>query len=86
MSDASDEPVRIFLGGKPLDAERDETVIAAIARSDPETAGALRAGNRALSDSRGVVVPLDTVVHGGAIFRVVSGPVPRTQNTSPAAD
>lgn len=86
MSDHIHQPVRIFLNGKSVDAERDETVIAAIGRSDPDTARALRAGGRALSDSRGVVVPLDTVVHGGAIFRVVSGREPRGQNSSQSSD
>lgn len=86
MSDHTDEPVRIFLNGRPLDAKRDETVITAIARSDPKTAGALRAGGRALADSRGVAVPLETVVHGGAIFRVVSGQGPRSQSSSRRSD
>jgi hypothetical protein len=31
------------------------------------------AGERALTDSRGLAAAPDTPVHGGAIFRVVSG-------------
>src|SRR6185312_5603034 len=69
---ASAEPVRIFVNATPLDAQRGETVIDAIARWDGTLAATLRAGERALADNRGLVTPLDTVVHGGAIFRVVS--------------
>ena len=66
------EPVRIFVNAKPLDAKPGEAVIDAIARWDETIASTLRAGERALADNRGIVTPLETVVHGGAIFRVVS--------------
>jgi hypothetical protein len=66
------EPVRIFVNATPLDARRGEPVIEAIARWDDALASTLKAGERALADNRGLVTPLDTVVYGGAIFRVVS--------------
>lgn len=69
---APSEPVRIFLNGVPLDAERGETVLDAISRWDGALAAQLRDGARALADNRGLVTGLDTVVYGGAIFRVVS--------------
>jgi len=66
------EPVRIFVNAKSVDARPGETVIDAIDRWDAAVAGTLRAGERALADNRGLVAPLDTIVYGGAIFRVVS--------------
>ena len=66
------DPVRIFVNAKPVDAEPGDSVLAAIARWDADIAEQLQTGKRALADSRGLVTPLDTIVHGGAIFRVVS--------------
>lgn len=64
--------IRIFVNAKPVDAQPGDTVIGAIARWDAGMADSLQSGARALADSRGLVTPLDTPVHGGAIFRVVS--------------
>jgi len=64
--------IRIFVNAKPVDAQPQDTVIDAITRWDAGMADSLRTGARALADSRGIVAPLDTPVHGGAIFRVVS--------------
>jgi hypothetical protein len=38
----------------------------------PDDAAGLEAGRLRLTDSRGLPVPSDTVVSGGAIFRVVA--------------
>jgi hypothetical protein len=81
----STEPVRIFVNAKPVDAEPGEAVIDAIARWDADIAATLRAGSRALADNRGIVTPLETIVHGGAIFRVVSARQLRA-NDDPFAD
>lgn len=81
MSEATRTRVRIFLDAEPVDAERDEPVIAAIARFNPAMERALRDGARSLADSRGLVVPFDTIVHGGAIFRIVSGRASRGTST-----
>jgi hypothetical protein len=64
--------IRIFVNAAPVDAQSGDTVLDAIARWDAGMAETLRTGTRALADSRGLVAPLDTPVHGGAIFRVVS--------------
>jgi hypothetical protein len=66
------EPIRIFVNAAPVDAEPGDSIIEAIARWNAATADALRSGQRALADSRGIVAPLDMPVHGGAIFRIVS--------------
>jgi len=72
MAGLTDEFVRIFVNARPVDAAPNETVLSAIARWDAGIAAQLERGERALADSRGLVAPLDTVVYGGAIYRVVS--------------
>ncbi len=64
--------VRIFVNSRPVDGEPGESVIGAISRWDSELAEQLNTGKKALSDSRGLSIALDTVVYNGAIFRVVS--------------
>ena len=66
------DPIRIFVNARPVDAQPGDTVFSAIERWDPAIAATLRDGTRALADSRGLATPLETPVHGGAIFRVVS--------------
>ncbi len=63
---------RIFVNATPVDATPGETVISAISRWDLSIAELLQVGKRALTDSRGLPAELDTLVSGGAIFRVVS--------------
>lgn len=63
---------RIFVNATPVEAAAGEPAIDAIARWDPVMAEQLRGGARALTDSRGLVAPIETPVHAGAIFRVVS--------------
>jgi len=82
---SSPDPIRIFVNAKPVDARPGEVVIDAIQRWDEAMAATLRAGERALADNRGIVTPLDTVVHGGAIFRLVSNRQLR-ENDDPYAD
>jgi hypothetical protein len=82
---SSPEPIRIFVNANPVDACPGEAVIDAIARWDHGMATTLRAGERALADNRGIVTSLETVVHGGAIFRVVSNRQLR-DNDDPYAD
>jgi hypothetical protein len=76
------ETCTIFVNAVPVEAVRGETVIQAIERWDGAVAEQLRAGERGLADSRGVVAGLDMVVHGGAIFRVVSGRQVQDDETS----
>jgi hypothetical protein len=65
--------VKFFVDGVAVDGSRGEAVIDAIGRWDGGVEAQLRGGERALTDSRGLVTGLETPVHGGAIFRVVSG-------------
>jgi hypothetical protein len=63
---------KFFVNGVPIDAHQGEEVIDAIQRWDSSMAEQLKVGERALTDSRGLPVGLDTRLHAGAIFRVVS--------------
>ena len=65
------EKVRIFINAKPVDADRTANVLQAIESWDPAQAGAIRSGERMITDSRGIATSSDTPVHNGAIFRIV---------------
>lgn len=67
MNDTS----RIFFDGKGVDAPAGSTVIGALESVNGDTAAAVRAGERLITDSRGLPVELETVIYNGAIFRVV---------------
>ena len=65
------ETVRIYINGKPLDVEATATALEAVAAWDEVHAAAIRSGERMITDSRGIQTANDTVVHNGAIFRIV---------------
>ena len=62
---------RIFFDGKGVDAPAGSTVIAALESVNAETAAAVRAGERVITDSRGLPTEPETVIYNGAIFRVI---------------
>lgn len=72
MSDAS-ATVRVFVNGRPVDAPAGGTVLDAVRAWDPVVARAVAAGHRALTDSRGLPAPLETLLVAGAIVRVTAG-------------
>ncbi|MBC7895424.1 MAG: hypothetical protein H7066_08420 [Cytophagaceae bacterium] len=65
--------VRVYVNGRGVDAPSTGNALDAVRLLDEALASALLSGARALTDSRGLPVPNDSPVHGGAIFRVVSG-------------
>ncbi|HEY3114944.1 MAG TPA: hypothetical protein VGJ62_14785 [Gemmatimonadaceae bacterium] len=65
------ETVRIYINGKPLDVEATATALEAVAVWDETQAATIRSGERMITDSRGIQTGNDTVVHNGAIFRIV---------------
>jgi uncharacterized Zn-binding protein involved in type VI secretion len=67
MSDTA----RIFFDGKGVDAPAGSTVISALESVSVETTAAVRAGERVITDSRGLPVEAETVIYNGAIFRVI---------------
>lgn len=64
--------VRVFVNGKGVDVPPGSTLLDAVERADPVAAAEVRAGARAIADSRGIVVPSDGIVSGGYVMRIVS--------------
>ncbi|MBX3173354.1 MAG: hypothetical protein KF709_03030 [Gemmatimonadaceae bacterium] len=66
------EALRVFVNGKGVSVSPGSSVLDAVAASDAAAADEVRAGTRAIVDSRGLPVAADTSVHGGYVMRVVS--------------
>ncbi len=66
------DPFRIFVDGAPIEARTGQSVIEALQQWNADVAASLRAGARALTDSRGLPISPDSPAYAGAIFRVVS--------------
>jgi hypothetical protein len=66
------EPIRVFVNGASVSVPPGSTVLHAVEQADAAAAAELRAGTRAVTDSRGIVIPADTVVSGGYVMRLVS--------------
>jgi hypothetical protein len=62
---------RIYFDGKGVDAPSGSAVIDALETVSAEAAAAVRAGERVISDSRGLPTDPGAVVYNGAIFRVI---------------
>lgn len=67
--------VRVYVNGRGVDTPATGNALDAVRLFDDALAAEVASGARALTDSRGLPVPNETPVHGGAIFRVVSGRV-----------
>lgn len=65
------ETVRVYVNSKAIDVAASGTALDAVESFDPAQATAVRAGEKAVTDSRGIPTALDTPVHNGAIFRIV---------------
>lgn len=66
------ESLRVFVNGAGVSVPPGSTVLDAVHAADPAAADAVRGGTRAVADSRGIVVPPETVVSGGFVMRLVS--------------
>ena len=66
------ETIRVFVNGHGFTIPRGGTVIDAVRAGDADQARAALAGERAVTDSRGLPVALDAPVSGGTVLRVVS--------------
>lgn len=72
MSDpASPRLVRVYVNSAPVDLEAGATALDAVNAWDSAVASQVSAGERAITDSRGIVTPPGGPVHGGAIYRIV---------------
>ena len=66
------DTLRAFVNGTALSLPRGSTALDAVRALDSAVADAVAAGERAVTDSRGLPAPLDTPLAGGAVLRVVS--------------
>lgn len=66
------EPLRVFVNGVGVSVPAGSTVLDAIVAVDAAAAADLRAGTRAVADSRGLPVANDTPLTGGYVMRIVS--------------
>ena len=65
------DTVRIYINAKPVDVLATATALDAVEQWDSSQAAAIRAGERMITDSRGIPTTVDAPVHNGAIFRIV---------------
>ncbi len=63
--------VRVLVNERGVTVPAGATALDAVKVNFPDDAEGITAGRLRLTDSRGLPVPSEIVVHGGAIFRVV---------------
>jgi hypothetical protein len=66
------ETIRVFVNGTGLSLSRAATVLDVVRAFDASAADAVVAGERAVTDSRGLPVALDAAIAGGTVLRLVS--------------
>lgn len=64
--------VRVYVNGRGVDVPAGCTALDAVRHADVELAARVKAGDRAIADSRGLPAAPDSPVFGGAIYRIVS--------------
>ncbi|MEO6447314.1 MAG: hypothetical protein ABIZ91_14705 [Gemmatimonadaceae bacterium] len=63
--------LRVYVNGRGVDAPAAATANDAVRIFDTTLADEVAAGDRLITDSRGLPIASDTALHGGAIFRVI---------------
>ena len=71
-SNPSDAGLRVYVNGIGLTVPAGATALDAVRAADPAAADAVTAGERVITDSRGLPLGNDTPAHGGAIYRLAS--------------
>lgn len=71
----SDVTIRVYVDSVAVDVSPSATVIDAVNVASPDLGAAVIAGERTVTDSRGLPVTADAPLHGGAILRVVAARV-----------
>ena len=64
-------PIRVFVNATPVDVDAGATALECVRRWRAEEADAVTAGQRVITDSRGLPVAGDTSAHAGSIYRTV---------------
>jgi hypothetical protein len=67
----SPESLRVFIDARGVDVPRGATALDAVAAFDADAARAVTAGEKMLTDSRGLPIDAATTVESGAIFRLI---------------
>jgi hypothetical protein len=65
------ETLRVFIDAKGVDVHPGSTAIDAVEALDPAIASAIRAGEKLLTDSRGLPIDSASPLESGAIFRLI---------------
>jgi len=63
--------MRVFINSRGVDAPDGATVLDAVRAWDAREADALAAGERRVTDSRGLPAAIDAPAYAGAIFRIL---------------
>lgn len=66
------ESLRVFVNGKGFTVPRSATILDAVRAFDQAEADAVAAGERAVTDSRGLPISLGAPLSGGTVLRIVS--------------
>lgn len=77
------ESLRVFVNGTALSLPPGGTILDAVRAFDAAIAGAVSAGDRGVTDSRGLPVPLDAPLAGGTVLRIVSGRAAHPEDPAP---
>lgn len=72
------ETLRVFVNGTGLLLQHGQTILDAVRAFDAVEAAGVVAGDRAVTDSRGLPIALDAPLSGGAVLRIVSSRALRT--------
>ena len=73
------DSLRVFIDATAVDVPPGASALDAVAAFDPAAAAALRAGEKILTDSRGLPFDVATEIQAGAIFRLI----PRRDRSAP---
>ena len=64
--------IPVFVNAQRLEVDADSTALDAVRTWNADAARDVEEGARVVLDSRGLPIPADTRVYGGAIFRLIS--------------
>lgn len=67
------ESIRAYVNGRGVDVPAGASAIDAVRAADAQAADQVEAGDRALTDSRGLPLEPTAPLSGGSIIRIVSG-------------
>lgn len=67
------DTIRAYVNGRGVEVPAGASAIDAVRAWDNEAADQVMAGDRALTDSRGLPLDPSAVLSGGSIIRIVSG-------------